>query len=255
MSYVPIEDGNPNTSEFGYAGSSSINTVNFVHNALHTENGQQFIAYYYRHATSTTDTNNNRIVIARRNSNTNVWEMFFTTFTANSITDGHDVAAFGIDGDGYMHLSWGMHGDAFHYAKTTTSVFGTNAIVFGPDTTMTGRENSVTYPQWLRMPNGDLLYLFREGASGNGDTFLNRYYVASQTWSNVHVSGTHAVTVPQRHGLESKLQRLSEHAAVGCRRKLFPRVDLALSEAIRRRANRAIKPITISITRARPMAA
>jgi hypothetical protein len=190
VNYVPIEDGNTNTSEYGYAGSSSINTVNFVHNALHTENGQQFIAYYYRHATSTTDPNNNRIVIARRHINTNVWQMFFTTFTANAITDGHDVAAFGIDGAGYLHLSWGMHGDAFHYAKTTTPVFGTNAIIFGPDTTMTGRENSVTYPQWLRLPNGDLLYFFREGASGNGDTFLNRYYVASQTWSNVHITAS-----------------------------------------------------------------
>lgn len=188
VNYVPIEDGDTNTSEYGYAGSSSINTVNFVHNALHTENGQQFIAYYYRHATSAGNVNNNRIVIARRNINTNVWEMFFTTFTANAITDGHDVAAFGIDGNGFMHLSWGMHGDAFHYAKTTTSVFGTNAIVFGPDTSMTGNENSVTYPQWLRLPNGDLLYLFREGASGSGDTYINRYYVGSQTWSNVHVT-------------------------------------------------------------------
>jgi hypothetical protein len=190
VNYVPIEDGDPNTSEYGYAGSSSINTVNFVHNALHTENGQQFIAYYYRHATSAGNTNNNRVVIARRHINTNIWEMFFTTFTANAITDGHDVAAFGIDGDGYMHLSWGMHGDAFHYARSTTPVFGTNAIVFGSDSTMTGRENSVTYPQWLRLPNGDLLYLFREGTSGNGDTYLNRYYLSSQTWSNVHVSGS-----------------------------------------------------------------
>lgn len=190
VTYIPIEDGNPATSEYGYAGSSSINTVNFVHNALHTENGQQFIAYYYRHATNPGDPNNNRIVIARRDIHTNNWQMFFTTFTANAITDGHDVAAFGIDGDGYMHLSWGMHGDAFHYAKSTTPVFGTNAIVFGPDTSMTGRENSVTYPQWLRLPDGDLLYLFREGASGNGDTFLNRYYVLSQTWSNVHISGS-----------------------------------------------------------------
>ena len=188
INYVPIEDGDANTSEFGYAGSSSINTVNFVHNALHTENGQQFIAYYWRHATNASHANNNRIVIARRNINTNVWQMFFTTFTANAITDGHDVAAFGIDGNGFMHLSWGMHGDAFHYAKTTTSVFGTNNITFGPDTTMTGNENTVTYPQWLRMPNGDLLYLFREGASGSGDTYLNRYHVASQTWSNVHTS-------------------------------------------------------------------
>ncbi len=190
VNYIPIEDGNPNTSEFGYAGSSSINTVNFVHNALHTENGQQFIAYYYRHATNAGDTNNNRIVIARRSTNTNLWQMFFTAFTANTITDGHDVAAFGIDGNGFMHLSWGMHGDAFHYARTTTSVLGTNIIVFGPDTTMTGNENTVTYPQWLRLPNGDLLYFFREGASGSGDTYMNHYYLSSQTWSNVHVTAS-----------------------------------------------------------------
>lgn len=186
--YVPVDDGDPATSEFGYAGSSSINTVNFVHNALYTENGQQFLAYYYRHATSVSDPNNNHIVIARRNINSKLWELFFTPFTANSITDGHDVAAFGIDGNGFMHLSWGMHGDAFHYAKSTTSVFGTNAIGFGPDTTMTGNENTVTYPQWFRLPNGDLLYLFREGASGAGDTYLNHYSLSSQTWSNVHTS-------------------------------------------------------------------
>jgi hypothetical protein len=193
LTFVPIDDGNPNTSEYGYAGSSSINTVNFVRNALHTENGQQFIAYYYRHATNASDPNNNRIVIARRSlqtatSGTNLWQMFFTPFTANNITDGHDVASFGIDGSGIMHLSWGMHGDAFHYARSTTSVFATNAIVFGPDTTMTGNENTVTYPQWLRLPGGDLLYLFREGSSGNGDTYMNRYHTASQTWSNVHVT-------------------------------------------------------------------
>ncbi len=190
VNYIPIEDGNLNTSEFGYAGSSSINSVNFVHNALHTENGQQFIAYYYRHATDAGNTNNNRIVIARRSISTNLWQMFFTPFTANTITDGHDVAAFGIDGNGFMHLSWGMHGDAFHYAKTTTSVFGTNNITFGPDTTMTGNENTVTYPQWLRLPNGDLLYFFREGVSGSGDTYLNHYYLSSQTWSNVHVTAS-----------------------------------------------------------------
>jgi hypothetical protein len=82
-----------------------------------------------------------------------------------------------------------MHGDAFHYARSTTPVLGTNAIVFGPDTTMTGNENSVTYPQWLPLPDGDLLYLFREGSSGNGDTYLNRYHHGSQSWTNVHRSG------------------------------------------------------------------
>jgi hypothetical protein len=37
----------------------------------------------------------------------------------NNIADGHDVISLGIDGDGYMHLSWGMHGDA----STTRAVW------------------------------------------------------------------------------------------------------------------------------------
>jgi hypothetical protein len=89
-----------------------------------------------------------------------------------------------------MHLSWGMHGDAFHYSRSTTPVTGSAPIVLGPDTTMTGRENSVTYPQFLKLPDGDLLYLFREVTSGNGDTFLNRYDTATRTWDNVHRSGS-----------------------------------------------------------------
>jgi hypothetical protein len=34
------------------------------------------------------------------------------------------------------------------------------------------------------------LYVFREGASGNGDTYINRYSIATRTWSNVHGSAT-----------------------------------------------------------------
>jgi hypothetical protein len=106
--FMPVDDGDTNTSEYGYAGSSAINAVAFIATPLTTVSNQQFIAYYYRHQTNPSDTNNNRIVIARRNVNTNLWQVFHTTFTAGDITDGHDVVSFGIDGEGYMHLSWGM---------------------------------------------------------------------------------------------------------------------------------------------------
>jgi hypothetical protein len=95
----------------------------------------------------------------------------------------------------YMHISWGMHGDAYHYARSLTPVTGTNGIAFGPDGTMTGRESGVTYPQFLKLPDGDLLYFFRKGGSGNGDMFLNRYSIASETWTNVHLSGSSHVAL------------------------------------------------------------
>jgi hypothetical protein len=33
----------------------------------------------------------------------------------------------------------------------------------------------VTYPKFQTLPDGDVLFLFREGGSGNGDWYLHRY--------------------------------------------------------------------------------
>jgi hypothetical protein len=155
-----------------------------------TLSNQQFFAYYGQHQTNPSYIYNGTIWIARRTVGSNVWQIFRTTFTPNDITDGHDVVAFGIDGSNYMHLSWGMHDQNLNYARSTTPVTGTNVIVFGPNLgTMTGNETSVTYPQFLTMPNGDLMYLYRVGASGGGNTFFNRWLLASQTWTNVNMSG------------------------------------------------------------------
>jgi hypothetical protein len=187
---VPLDDGNNATSDFGYAGSSAINTVAFMRSGLKTVGNQQFIAWYGRHENDAAAAFNNKIWIGRRTLGSSHWEIFrHPAFTANSITDGHDVISFGIDGNGYMHLSWGMHGDAFHYSRSLAPVTGSGPIELGPDTTMTGNENGATYPQFLSLPDGDLLYVFREGNSGSGNLFLNRYNTATAIWSNVHHSG------------------------------------------------------------------
>ncbi|MCU0783935.1 MAG: BNR-4 repeat-containing protein, partial [Verrucomicrobia bacterium] len=182
-----VDDGNPDTSEYAYPGS--INTASFIRSSIRTVGNQQFLTYYGRHQSDAAYGFNNKLWVARRTVDSDLWQVFRTGFTANNITDGHDCISFGIDGNDFMHISWGMHADAYHYAKSLTPVTGTNVIAFGPDGTMTGKENSVTYPQFLNLPNGDLLYVFREGGSGNGDLFLNRYRIASQTWTNVHLTG------------------------------------------------------------------
>ncbi|MES2439685.1 MAG: BNR-4 repeat-containing protein [Verrucomicrobiota bacterium] len=188
---VPLDDGDNSTSDFGYAGSSAINSVAFVRSSIKTVGSQQFITWYGRHQYDAAAQYNNTIWIGRRTLGSSNWEIFrHPSFTANTITDGHDVISYGIDGDGFMHVSWGMHGDAFHYSKSTTPVTGTGPIALGPDTTMTGLENEVTYPQFLKLPSGDVLFIFREVASGNGDTYVNRYSIATKTWSNVHGSTT-----------------------------------------------------------------
>jgi hypothetical protein len=206
--YYPITNGfDQAATGYAYAESSGINTSSFIRSNLETVGGQQFIAYYGEHQTNATYPYNNTIWIARRTLGASIWQVYPTSLLANDITDGHDVVSFGIDGARYMHLSWGMHnaiGNAFHYTRSLAPVTGTNAIVFAPDAhNMTGNEYEVTYPQFINVPNGDLLYIYRVGGagggSGDGNTFWNRYSVATQTWSNVNVSGT--TVVPMINGI------------------------------------------------------
>jgi len=202
LTLFPVSDGDTASSGYAYAGNSGINTIAFICSGLLTLGNQQFFAYYGRHQTNPAYAFNNTIWIARRTVGTNDWSVFKTTFTADDITDGHDVVAFGIDGGGYMHMSWGMHDQNLHYARSMTPVTGTQPITFGPDLgDMTGNETSVTYPQFLNLPNGDLYFLYRVGASGGGNTFLNRWSLASQTWSNIDLSG--GVAEPFIQGLWS----------------------------------------------------
>ncbi|MCU0794927.1 MAG: BNR-4 repeat-containing protein [Akkermansiaceae bacterium] len=187
---IPIDDGDPGTSEFGFGGNSGINTVSFIRHNIHTRGNQQFIAYYGRHQLDPNDPSNNRIWIARRTLGSSEWEVFrHPTFTSNNINDGHNVISFAIDGSDRMHMSWGMHGNPFHYASSTGPVTGNQPIAFGPDQTMTGNEGSVTYPQFYNLPDGGLLYHFREGGSGGGDQYLNRWNNTTSTWTPVHSAG------------------------------------------------------------------
>jgi hypothetical protein len=181
---IPITDGKGTAQ--GY-GTGDINAVAFRINALLTAGDQQFASFYEPDDDPNTPGRQGVVVIARRPVNGTTWELFRTKFFSNRINDAHDVISFGIDGAGFMHVSWGMHADAFHYARSLAPVTGSAPIEFGPDHSMTGLEEKqrITYPEFYTMPNGDLLFFARLGVAGNGDTFINRYSVASQKWTRV----------------------------------------------------------------------
>ena len=98
---------------------------------------------------------------------------------------------------------------------------------------MTGVESSVTYPQFLTLPNGDLLFLYRVGASGGGNTLLNHWSLSSQTWTNVdRIGGTPS---PFIQGLwpVHQLQCVSEYAVPGRGREFLSGLDLAGDAGLR----------------------
>lgn len=151
---------------------NSVNTVIFRRNSLITDKETQFIAYY--------DENKN-VVIGKRNIHSKNWELKVTPYKGDA-TDAHKSISIMVDGDGYLHMSWGMHGGAFNYCKSVNP----GSLELTSKMSMTGfKENHVTYPEFYRLTNGNLLFLYRDGASGNGSLMLNSYDIKTQKWHTV----------------------------------------------------------------------
>jgi len=165
----------------GYAGNTT-NATSYNQSSVMTVGNQQYLAYYEPAA------DGGNIVVASRTLGSDNWTQSPTNFTAFDLTDSHDTISMAIDGDGVMHLSWGMHSNRLQYAHSTASVTTTPGAIIGftddlGTNGMTGGESSVTYPRFLKLPDGDLLFFYRKGGSGNGDTMLTRYDTDTDTWT------------------------------------------------------------------------
>ena len=56
----------------------------------------------------------------------------------------------------------------------------------GPLEPMLARqEQRVSYPEFYRFPAGDLLFVYRDGGSGNGNLVLNRYSLKTRRWTRL----------------------------------------------------------------------
>jgi len=186
---IPVSDGNAATDDRGY--DHYINSTSFKIQSLVTVNNYQFIAYYDQ---GTSNANRN-VTIARRDITnlSNLWSITHTAFTSYNSDDAHNVISIGVDGDGFLHMSWGMHNNNLLYTKSTTSVLNNNAMTFVGQSTgnsaainaMVGtNETSVTYPNFYSIPGTkDLLFNYRTGSSGNGIYRISRYNAATNTWS------------------------------------------------------------------------
>jgi hypothetical protein len=153
--------------------ANSVNAVVFRKNAVVSDGSFQFTAFYDQ---------SQRVMLARRRLGATRWTVQPTQFRGNT-HDAHNAISIMLDGAGFLHLSWDHHNNALHYARSTAP----HALSVGAEQPMTGKnEQSVSYPEFHRLPDGDLLFLYRDGASGNGNLVLNRYSVATASWQRVH---------------------------------------------------------------------
>lgn len=157
---------------FGWS-KNSINTVKFRKNALTTFQNYQFTAYY---------DNDGFLVLGKRKLNSENWEILKTVYKGN-IIDAHNSISIAIDGDGILHVSWDHHNTRLRYAKSKRAL----SLELGDEMAMSGQEElKVTYPEFYNLPNGNLLFFYRSGASGKGNMVINSYSIQSQKWTQIH---------------------------------------------------------------------
>ena len=152
--------------------NNTVNVTVFRKNSLVTYKDTQYIAYYNKDAF---------VVVGKRKIGTTQWQLNQTPYKGNA-ADAHNVISIMTDGDGYLHLAWDHHNNALHYCRSVQP----GALVFTQPMPMTGmHEDKVSYPEFYKMPDGNLLFFYRDGGSGQGNLVINKYDVKQKQWTQL----------------------------------------------------------------------
>ncbi len=152
--------------------------------ALFTHGERQYVAFYAadRHLT-----------VAARALEGDAWEFFrlpseqpepprFGHRQTSAVLgwDSHNSIVMAADSAGHLHLAGNMHCNPLTYWRTREPG---EIASFEQVKKMVGRdEDRCTYPLFLTLADGRLVFQYRSGQSGDGSTFLNVYDVESRSW-------------------------------------------------------------------------
>jgi hypothetical protein len=152
---------------------NSINATIFRVSSITSHGDTQYICYY---------SDDGHVVLGKRKVGSTQWQVRKTRHTGDT-RDAHNGISMGVDGSGVVHVAWDHHCDPLRYCRGVEP----GSLELADKTAMTGRdEEKVTYPEFYNLPDGDLLFLYRDGHSGGGNTMLNRYDVGTGKWSVVN---------------------------------------------------------------------
>lgn len=156
---------------FGWS-SNSVNTTVFRNNSITTHAGTQYIAYYDAEG---------YLTLGKRPLGADDWTVQRTRYKGNC-RDAHNVISIGVDGKGYLHVSFDHHNNPLRYCRSVAP----GSLTLGDMQPMTGvDERDVTYPEFYNLEGGNLLFAYRSGGSGRGNLVMNRYDVDKGQWSRV----------------------------------------------------------------------
>ena len=137
-----------------------------------TTRGWQYVAYYDAER---------RMTVASRKLGADEWRT--VTLPSRASWDSHLGFALAVDENGLVHLSGNMHCEPLVYFRTAEPF---DITTFEPVHRMVGRqEESVTYEQFFRGPNGRLIFWYRTGSSGSGARIFNVWDPDEKSWSRL----------------------------------------------------------------------
>jgi hypothetical protein len=97
--------------------------------------------------------------------------------------DSHNSVTLGIDKEGYIHLSGNMHVHPITYFKSTRP---NDIHSLKQEMEMVGsNEERCTYPKFMTTRDGELIFHYRDGGSGNGNEIYNIYNTESEAWERL----------------------------------------------------------------------
>jgi hypothetical protein len=138
---------------------------------LLTEGKRQYIAYY---------DSTHAMTIALHAPGSSIWTK--KTLPTKIAWDSHNYVTMALDRKGNLHVSGNLHTNPLIYFQTTKP-YDINTLQKIPTMVSVAREASTTYPEFVKDPSGDLYFLYRQGSSGNGVWYLNKFDDKSNTWS------------------------------------------------------------------------
>jgi hypothetical protein len=155
--------------DLGWA-NNSVNVAIFRKNSLVTWKATQFIAFY---------SPDKYVVLGKRKSDSKNWILKKTSLRGNS-GDAHNIISIMADGDGFLHVAWDHHNTSLRYCRSIAP----GSLELTSEMKMTGiEEQRVTYPEFYKLKNGNLIFFYRSGESGKGNLVINHYDLKTKKWS------------------------------------------------------------------------
>ncbi len=172
LSTVIACDGKLTAATFRVVDTLEIDTVPSwfpVRFCLLTHGQQQYVAYYNQ---------KHQMVVAQRQVGQRNWQK--VELPTHVGWDSHNYVTMAVDAAGCLHVAGNMHCVPLIYFRSQKRA----DITTLKQLPMTGEEEQrCTYPRFLTDADGNLLFNYRSGRSGNGKRLYNRYDVDNNRWS------------------------------------------------------------------------